>query len=100
RPGTPITVLLGHGVWKTRYGSDRSVLGRTIKVNDIPCTIIGVMPEGFKFPQNADMWQPFSAMADLESQKRSARRFEIMGRLATGASRTSAQAELIGIGAR
>src|SRR4029079_13279607 len=52
QPGAPAVVLLGNGVWKNRYGSDAAVSGRTIKVNEQPATIIGVMPEGFKFPVN------------------------------------------------
>ena len=45
-------------LWKNRYGSDPAVVGRTIRINDVPTTIIGVMPEGMRFPTNADMWLP------------------------------------------
>ncbi len=38
--------MLGNGIWKNRYGSDPSMIGRTIKVNGVPATVIGVMPEG------------------------------------------------------
>src|SRR5206468_3011107 len=85
RPGAPPVVILGNGVWKNRYGSDPSILGRTIRVNDIPSTVIGVMPEGFKFPLNADLWQPLSVLPGLEAQKRNARGFEVFARLAPGA---------------
>src|SRR5213594_4057596 len=44
RPGALPVVLLGHGVWKNRYGSDRSILGRPIKLNELPSVVIGVMP--------------------------------------------------------
>jgi putative ABC transport system permease protein len=44
RPGAAAIVMLGNGVWKNRYGSDRSVVGRTIRVNDTPSVVIGVMP--------------------------------------------------------
>src|SRR5438132_59621 len=73
RPGAPAVAILGNGVWKTRYASDPSILGRTIRVNDIPSTVIGVMPEGFKFPVNADLWQPLSVLPALEAQKRNSR---------------------------
>src|SRR5215210_6476136 len=48
KQGAEPVVLLGHGIWKTRYGSDPGVIGRTIKVNEIPCVVIGVMAEGMK----------------------------------------------------
>jgi putative ABC transport system permease protein len=97
RPGAPAVVMLGSGVWKTRYGSDRAVIGRTIRVNDTPSVVIGVMPEGFKFPFNADLWQPLSTIRDLEDQKRNARGFDVMGRLAPTATQEQAQAELLAI---
>src|SRR5205823_3636264 len=56
RPGAPAVVMLGYGVWKSRYGSDPSVLGRTIKVNEQAATVIGVMPEGMQFPVRAELW--------------------------------------------
>src|SRR6188474_1944192 len=72
-PGAPAVVLLGNGIWKNRYGSDPSVIGRTIKVNEQPATVIGVMPEGFKFPVNADLWVPLVNLAGIAEQKRETR---------------------------
>src|SRR5688500_9413046 len=100
RPGAPAVVLIGHGVWKNRYGNDPSLIGRTVRVNDLPSTIIGVMPEGFKFPQNADMWRPLSTIRELDTQKRNSRGFEVFGRLREGVSQAQAQAEMAGIGER
>ena len=100
RPGAAAVVMLGNGVWKTRYGSDPKIIGRTIRVNDIASVVIGVMPEDFKFPFNADLWQPLSTIRDLENQKRNSRGFEVMGRLADGATQQQAQAELLTIGQR
>ena len=57
--GAAPVVILGYAVWKNRYAGDPGILGRTIKVNDVACTVIGVMPEGMRFPINADMWRPF-----------------------------------------
>ena len=100
RPGAPAVVILGSGIWKDRYGGDPAVLGRTIRVNDVPSTVIGVMPEGFKFPFSADLWQPLSLLPGLADQKRNSRGLEVFGRLAPGVSRTEAAAELAAIGAR
>jgi predicted permease len=98
RPEANPVVLLGHGVWKTRYGADPKVLGRVIKVNEIACTVIGVMPEGMKFPMNADMWRPL--VNDGARQKRESRGLMVFGRLKPGVSRGQAQTELSGIAAR
>jgi putative ABC transport system permease protein len=100
RPGAAAVVLLGSSIFKNRYGSDQSVLGRTIRVNDIPSVVIGVMPEDFKFPQNADLWQPLALLPGLEQQKRNARGLEVYGRLAAGVPLSQAQAEMRAIGQR
>ena len=94
RPGATPVVLLGNGLWKNRYGSDPTVIGRTIKVNELPVTVIGVMPAGFKFPFNADVWIPIVHLAGLADQKRDARNFEVVSRLAPGVTVAQAQAEL------
>ena len=100
RPGAAAVVILGNGVWKNRYGSDPSVVGRTIKVNDVPSTVIGVMPEGFKFPINADLWVPLVQMPRLTEQKRDARNLEVFGRLADRVTLPQAQSEFTTIATR
>ena len=55
-PGAPLTVVLGHRMWETRHRSDPDVVGRILKVNGEQATILGVMEEGFRFPQNQDLW--------------------------------------------
>src|SRR5438093_2554362 len=101
QPGATPVVILGGGIWKTRYGSDRSIIGRTVRINDVPTTVIGVMPEGMKFPFNADLWLPLSSMPGLTNQKR-AQHFalQVFGRLADGVTRQQAQSEISGIAAR
>ena len=100
RPGAAAVVILGNGVWKNRYGSDPSVVGCTIKVNDVPSTVIGVMPEGFKFPINADLWIPLVQMPRLTEQKRDARNLEVFGRLADRVTLPQAQSEFTTIATR
>src|SRR4051812_28674677 len=84
KPGAAAVVLLGNGIWKNRYGSDPAIVGRSIKINGMPTTVIGVMPEGLKFPFDADLWQPLALMPNLAKQKRDARNLEGFGRLAPG----------------
>ena len=94
RPGAAAVVILGNGIWKNRYGSDPSVIGRSIKVNDVVSIVIGVMPEGFKFPNNADLWLPLAHMPRLAEQKRDNRNVEAFGRMADGVTRPQAQSEM------
>jgi len=100
KPGAAPVVILGNGIWKNRYGSDPNVIGRTIKVNELAVTVVGVMPPGFRFPVNADMWIPAVHLAGLADQKRDARNFEVFGRLAPGVTQPRALAELSAIAAR
>jgi predicted permease len=97
RPGAPAVVILGHGVWMNRYGSNPSVIGRTIRINDIPTTVIGVMQENFKFPFNTDLWMPLGMLPRLEELGRNARQLQVFGLLAPGVTRAQAQSELINI---
>ena len=65
-PAAPV-VILSHALWTTRFGSDRSVLGRVIRVNDEPLTIIGVMPPAFDVAgqtERADLLTPFAFSAE------------------------------------
>ena len=55
--------MLGSSIFKNRYGSDPAIIGRTIRINEIPTVVIGVMPEGFRFPENADLWQRLDELA-------------------------------------
>jgi predicted permease len=86
--------ILGYTVWKNRYGGDPAIVGQTVKINQVATTIIGVMPERMRFPNNQDMWRPLIPDADME--KRDTRVVRIVGRLAPGVTHDQAQTELSG----
>ena len=94
RLGAAPVIIIGHGVWTERFGADPSAIGRTIRVNGAPATIIGVMPPGFRFPYLAEVWQPLAQMPDLAAQPRDARAIGVFGRLADGVTLAQARAEL------
>jgi len=101
RPGAAATVMLGNGMWKSRYGSDPSVIGRSIKVNSLVATVVGVMAPDMKFPFNTDLWIPMSVLPpELSNSKRGVRQFQGMGRLKPGVTLPQARAELQSIEAR
>ena len=98
KPEAAPVLLLGYGVWKERYGSSPSVIGRVVRVNEKPATIIGVMPEGFKFPMNAEMWMPLTPTPELE--KRDNRTLEAFAMLKPGVGALQAGVELNAIARR
>ena len=62
RPGAPRVLLLSHRYWRTRFGGDPSVVGRTVKLDDVPHEIVGVMPASFEVvTTNVDAWAPLPA---------------------------------------
>ena len=97
RPGAVPVVMLGHAVWRSRYGSDASVLGRTIRVNGVPSVVIGVMPDGFGFPTRSRLWQPLALLPEQMLTGRDARDLSAFGRLAPGRTIEQAVADMSGI---
>jgi putative ABC transport system permease protein len=89
--GAAPVALIGAGMWKNRYGSDPSIIGRTIKENSVVVTVIGIMAPDMKFPFNTDMWMPLSVLPpEARETKRGVRNFQALGKLPAPNSRTSA----------
>jgi len=100
QPGAPALVILGSRVWRTRYNADPTIIGRSVRVNGVPSTVIGVMPDGFRFPVVSDVWQPLARMSELMDQPRDTRSLQVFGRLADRSTPAQAQAEVGAIAAR
>jgi putative ABC transport system permease protein len=101
RPGAEPVMILGNGIWKNRYGSDRAVVGRSIKVNSLVATVIGVMPPDMRFPFNTDLWIPVSQLPpELSASKRNTRAFQVIGRLEPNVTLPQARIEAQSIAAR
>jgi putative ABC transport system permease protein len=98
RRGAVPVVILGHSLWRNRYGADPGVLGRTVRVNGLPSIVIGVMPDGFRFPTRSRLWQPLALLPDRILADRGARELSAFGRLAAGITIDQATADLSGIG--
>ena len=96
QPGAPPVVIIAHSVWKSRYGGDPKAVGRVIRVNDLPSTIVGVMPEGFHFPFVDEVWQPIGVNTNMMAAKRKSRTPIVyaFGRVSDGATIEQAQSEL------
>ena len=98
-PGAPPVVMLGYGVWQSRYGGTPDVVGRLVRVNGRQATVVGVMPDGFRFPQSADIWQPLSALPERQRGTRTDRGLTAIGRMRPGVTREQVAADLGGVAA-
>jgi putative ABC transport system permease protein len=58
KAGNNQVVILSHNLWQRRFGSDPAIVGRTLTLNGIGCSVIGIMPPGFAFPREAEIWKP------------------------------------------
>ncbi len=92
------TILLSDAVWRSVYGAEASVLGKVVRLNGQPYTVIGVMPRGFAFPYGvADplIWRPLVlAETDLVRSEGNNPTYQVLGRLQAGVSPQAAEAEL------
>lgn len=91
RPGATPVVMLAYHVWQDRYGRDPSILGRVIRVDEVPRTVIGVMPSKMRFPEDTDLWTPL--LPDLASGHVPPN-LMLFGRLADGVKLQTARAEM------
>lgn len=98
-PAAPDVVVLGHGVWQSRYGGDPAIVGRQIRVNSRPHTVVGVMPEGFVFPFAEGLWLPLTVGPD-DAARGQGITLEAFGRLEDGVSLDQAGLEFSGITAQ
>lgn len=57
-PGAPKVALIGHGMWQRDFGGAPDIIGTAVRINGKPATVIGVMPRGFAFPTNEEIWLP------------------------------------------
>ena len=101
--GAPLMVL-GHGMWKRRFGGDPQIVGRTVRLSNTVYTITGVMPPNFQFPTRAfEFWSNFEttlAIVPQQAQNRSLRIFQAVGRLRESLPPSQAQAELTALADR
>ena len=95
----PPVVVLGHDAWRSLLGGDPDPIGRTVELGGTPTTVVGIMPEGYGFPEMQNAWVPLR-VEPAELQPGSAPRAALFARLTPGATLESAQSELENAGAR
>lgn len=100
-PGAGKVALIGHGVWQRDFGGAADIVGKGIRLNGRPATVIGVMPKGFAFPVNEEVWIPlFSEYPPRERNDPAANNPAVLGILRAGVSLDQATAEATTIARR
>lgn len=103
-PGTHPVVVLSHAYWRSRYGGDPGLVGKEVRVNGRPYTVVGVMPASFRGRISAavgtDFWIPLRMYPHLSPDKFSNGDFSITGRLRPGMTTARANQELAAVAAR
>lgn len=99
-PGQPV-VVISDSLWHRHFGADPNLVGKTIRLEDKPLTVVGVMPPGFRgLTGKADAWVPMSMAPALTFAKRLERRFahfhQVVARIRPGATPEQASSELSG----
>jgi putative ABC transport system permease protein len=100
KPGAPQVAILSHALWQKSFGGSADIIGQTVTLNAMPVTVVGVMPEGFAFPDNNALWQPFPANEQSDETERGSHGWPVYARLKPGVTLQQAQAELDTLGAR
>src|SRR4051812_15101658 len=97
--GWPQTVaIISHGLWKRRFGSDPAIVGKRVQMSSWPLTVIGVMPPGFEYPEQTQVWVPTAV--NLRDEPRDNRVWSAIARLNTGVDLKQAQIRLSAINAQ
>ena len=94
RRGEPV-VVLGYRLWQRRFHSERSAIGSSLAVDGVAHTIVGVMPSGYAYPYDADLWVPLG----LDPANAGARDLNVTGRMLPGVTAEDMQRELAPIAA-
>ena len=107
-PGAPPAVVLGHHLWRERFGADPGVVGRAVQLNGRPFTVVGVAPEEFtgaKWALRMDFFAPVSAYEQVKGwrgwhERRDSHWLSVVGRLKGGVTLDEAAAEMSTIARR
>src|SRR5215467_2117162 len=100
-------VALSEGLWRKQFGADPNVIGRVVKLDEAPYTVVGVMPARLQFPPAGgayagavELWTPLALTDDERQARRRDSNFNLIGRLKPGVELEQAQANIAAVAAR
>src|ERR1044071_2299878 len=82
KPGTITAAIISHGLWKRRFGSDPAIVGKQVQISSRPITVVGVMPPGFEYPEQTQIW--VTSAVNISEEPRDNRSWSAMARLNPG----------------
>jgi putative ABC transport system permease protein len=92
-PNAPKVMLISDRLWKKSFGGDPNIIARDIRLDGTPRTVVGIMPPGFRFPSQSDIWVPMASVFGTNTN-RSWRADQAIARLKPDATVQSAQSEM------
>ncbi|HJQ32684.1 MAG TPA: ABC transporter permease [Pyrinomonadaceae bacterium] len=99
QPGRENVVVLSHELWQSRFNSDASIVGQTLNLDGVPCTVVGVMPRGFRLPDDSALARPVVFTAE-DHAKAGSHFLSVYGRLKDGVTVEQAQTEMAAVAGR
>ena len=94
KAGAAQVALIGHGIWQRDFGGAQDIIGKGLRINGKPATVVGVMPSGFAFPTNEEIWIPlYSEFPPRPRNDPAAINPAVLGLLKPGVSLDQANAE-------
>jgi putative ABC transport system permease protein len=100
-------VALSEGLWRRHFGADPNIVGRVVKLDEAPYTVVGVMPARLRFPPTragfanaVELWTPLALTDDEKQARRRDSNFNLIGRLKPGVGLEQAQANMAAVAAR
>jgi predicted permease len=95
QPGREKEVLLSYGLWRRVFAAKPNIVGGTVDIDGVGMTVVGVMPEGFNYPDETEIWGPLAfGPDDLSENNRGSHGLEVLARLRDGVSQAQAQADM------
>jgi putative ABC transport system permease protein len=99
QPGRDQVVVISHALWQRAFGANPNIIGQSLTLNSRNFAVIGIMPAGFEFPREAELWVPL-AWDDKDRQTRSIHDYLVIARLKQNVSVQQAQTEMNTISSR
>jgi putative ABC transport system permease protein len=96
--GRGTVAIISHGLWKRRFGSDPAIVGKVVQMKSRPLTVIGVMPPGFEYPEQTQIW--VNSAVNLSEERRDNRAWSAIARLNPGIDLKQAQSRVSAINAQ
>jgi predicted permease len=99
QPGREKEVVLSYGLWRRVFAANPGTIGNTIDIDGVPMTVVGVMPAGFAYPSETEIWGPLAfSPDDLSENSRGGHGLEVLGRIKPGLSLAQVQSDMDRVG--